>query len=143
MTAFTVMSDNNLKQMHAKIAEQEEQIKKQAYELNNYENEQTEAYDFVYAKKKVEKWAFDKGIYTNSTATAQLLKAVSEVGELADAELKGNVDEIEDAVGDVLVCLINYCKLAQLDLTECLYGAYNTIKERQGKMVNGAFVKDE
>ena len=68
----------------------------------------------------------------------------SEAGELADAEIKGNEAEAMDAVGDVLVCLINYCALKGYDPVNCLRVAYEQIKDRKGMLMpNGTFVKDE
>jgi NTP pyrophosphatase (non-canonical NTP hydrolase) len=92
----------------------------------------------------VEEWAEDKGIMYHSTPQAQLLKAMSELGELADAEIKGDAVGQHDAVGDVLVCLIIYCNMKQYRIKECLEQAYDEIKNRKGRMVEGgAFVKDE
>jgi NTP pyrophosphatase (non-canonical NTP hydrolase) len=92
----------------------------------------------------VEEWAYDRGILRHSTPQAQLLKAVSEMGELCDAEVKADIDEQEDAVGDVLVCLIIYCGMKGYCIHTCLETAYNEIKNRKGRMVEGgAFVKDE
>lgn len=93
---------------------------------------------------EVEQWAIDRGITKHSTSQAQLLKAVSEMGELCDSEIKGSWSEQEDAVGDVLVCLIIYCYMKGHDIKYCLRLAYEEIKNRKGKMVEGgAFVKDE
>ena len=90
----------------------------------------------------VEEWAEARGILTNSTATAQLLKTVSEVGELADAHNKMNKAAIVDGVGDILVCLINYCAIQNIDPVQCLAVAYNEIKDRKGFLnANGVFVK--
>lgn len=91
---------------------------------------------------QVIEWAYTRGIYANSNAQAQFLKAVSEMGELADALAKGDQEEIEDAIGDVAVCLINVAHLWGTSLGDCLQGAYDTISKRTGKMVNGVFVKD-
>lgn len=92
----------------------------------------------------VEAWSTERGIYEHSNARAQLLKAFSEMGELADAEIKGDSDAAADAVGDVLVCLINFCVFKGHDITDCLAGAWGEIKHRKGRMVpGGAFVKDE
>lgn len=89
-------------------------------------------------------WSCDRGILAHSTPAAQLLKAVSEMGELADAEIKGGKDEKMDAVGDVMVCLMNYAEMNCFDLTSALESAWNEIKDRNGRMVpGGAFVKDE
>lgn len=50
---------------------------------------------------------------------------------------------IKDAVGDVLVCLINYCALRDIDMTNCLASAYDQIKDRQGTLMpDGTFVKE-
>jgi NTP pyrophosphatase (non-canonical NTP hydrolase) len=91
---------------------------------------------------KVIRWAEDRRIIPNGTPVSQLLKAVSEMGELADSEGKRDRAAIEDAVGDVLVCLINYCALRDLDMTRCLAGAYEQIKDRRGTLMpDGTFVK--
>lgn len=63
-------------------------------------------------KSNVEQWAADRGIYTHSTPEAQLLKALSELGELADAVIKDDRDALKDAIGDVAVCLVNYAYMA-------------------------------
>ena len=92
---------------------------------------------------KIIQWSRDRQIIPNSTATAQFLKAVSEMGELADGLAKKDIALTADAVGDVMVCLINFCALAGLDPVECLEGAYHQIKDRKGfLMPNGVFVKD-
>ena len=96
--------------------------------------------DFI---TNVQNWAAERGIYDYSTGTAQLLKAISEMGELADAHAKNDIHEMKDAVGDILVCLVNYCKLEGLDLTQCCDGAWNEIKDRKGRMIEGGvFVKE-
>ena len=89
------------------------------------------------------RWAEDRKIIPNAKPYSQLLKAVSEMGELADAENKNDMPAIKDAVGDVLVCLINYCALKDIDMVECLAGAYDEIKDRKGTLMpNGVFVKE-
>lgn len=89
-------------------------------------------------------WAEERKILPNATPASQLLKAVSEMGELADAVNKGNRDQLQDAVGDVVVCLINLCALSDTDITSCLSIAWNEIKDRKGTLLpNGVFVKEE
>lgn len=89
-------------------------------------------------------WAEDRKIIPNATAVSQCLKAVSEMGELADAVAKGNREEMIDAVGDVIVCLINLCALEDTNITECLAQAWYEIKDRKGTLLpNGVFVKEE
>ena len=92
----------------------------------------------------VANWATDRGIYQHSTPQAQLFKAMSEMGELADAEVKGEQDEKVDAVGDIIVCLINYSRMSGFTIELALESAYNEIKDRKGYMApGGAFVKEE
>ena len=80
-------------------------------------------------KQNVEGWAKDRGIYEHSTAVAQLLKAVSEVGELADAVVKKDTDGLADAIGDVAVCLVNYA--AMKDVPFSLPEVYGQLRQRQ------------
>ena len=87
-------------------------------------------------------WAYDRNIINGSTYKSQYMKAQSEMGELADALLKGNKDDTKDAIGDVLVCLINLTEQCDLSLEECLEAAYNSIKDRKGVMFNEVFVKE-
>ena len=88
-------------------------------------------------------WSIKRGIIPNATAEAQTLKAVSEMGELADAVLKRNRDDIVDSVGDVLVCLINVAALTGTTLEECCAAAWEQIKDRKGRLLpNGVFVKE-
>jgi uncharacterized protein YabN with tetrapyrrole methylase and pyrophosphatase domain len=88
-------------------------------------------------------WAHARKIIPNATPAAQCLKAVSEMGELADAVNKRQRRELMDAVGDVVVCLINLCALEGVTLTECLHGAYDEIKDRRGTLLpSGVFVKE-
>jgi NTP pyrophosphatase (non-canonical NTP hydrolase) len=91
---------------------------------------------------EVIRWAEARKIIPNAKPYTQLLKTFSEMGELADAEIKDNMPEIKDAVGDVMVCLINYCALKDINLVECLQGSYQEIKNRKGTLMpNGVFVK--
>lgn len=101
------------------------------------------ALDYRAIEIEIIRWAEARKIIPNSTPTAQFLKAVSEMGELADGIGKGRIDDVKDAVGDVMVCLINMCALLDIDLVECLRGAYNEIKDRKGTMTpEGIFVKE-
>lgn len=99
--------------------------------------------DYRAIEIEIIRWAEARKIIPNARPYSQLLKAVSEMGELADAENKGDMASIRDAVGDVVVCLINYCALRDIDLVECLHGAYAEIKDRKGTLMpNGVFVKE-
>lgn len=93
---------------------------------------------------KVIQWAEARKIIPNATPTSQLMKLVSELGELCDAEGKKNMADIKDGVGDVMVCLINYCALKDIDLVQCLEVAYSEIQHRRGTLMpDGTFVKEQ
>ena len=164
----------------------------------------------------IQEWAKERGIFDKSTPFDQLLKTHEEVGELIKACYDNDKPAIQDAIGDVMVTLINYCYKKKIDvleqindvlnigdetkedkvilslytlrelsslmnstfitmgrtyeeqpktiffnfsyiiyylnniailenttLEECLNLAYNEIKDRTGRMINGKFVKDE
>jgi len=90
------------------------------------------------------RWAEARKIIPNSNPQTQLLKAVSELGELADATIKKDAEGMIDGVGDVMVCLIIYCAVLDINLVNCMGWAYDEIKDRKGTLLaNGVFVKDE
>lgn len=92
---------------------------------------------------EVIRWAEARKIIPNSTPVAQYLKAVSEMGELADALNKKDLAATKDAVGDTFVCLINMCALLDIDMIDCLHGAWQEIKDRKGTLLpTGVFVKE-
>ena len=160
----------------------------------------------------IQEWAKEREIYEKLTPFDELLKTHEEVGELIKACYDNDKPVIQDAIGDVMVTLINYCYFIELDaieyikqavdlsvtgyytisyvmnahnalgrlislyvwnegkeiskpsglrvfsilhylngiahlenttLEECLNIAYNEIKNKKGKIINGKFVKDE
>ena len=86
-------------------------------------------------------WAIDKGIYKSGDSRTQYIKLMEEAGELAEALLKNDETEVIDAIGDMVVVLTNLAKLRGHNIEDCVTSAYDVIKSRQGKMVNGTFVK--
>lgn len=92
---------------------------------------------------RVEQWAKERGLDNPNNSTAQALKLFEEAGELAQAHLKEHEADGKDAVGDILVVLTIYCQQKGWSIAECFELAYNEIKNRKGKMVNGSFVKSE
>ena len=98
---------------------------------------------YAAVEMKIIQWSEARKIIPNSTPDVQLLKAVSEIGELADATIKHDKEAIVDAVGDVMVCLINYCALQDINLVNCMEVAYDQIKNRRGTLLpNGVFQKE-
>ena len=87
-------------------------------------------------------WAYERGLYENGDPKTQALKLVEEVGEIARAVLKDDIDEVIDGIGDAVVVLTNLAELHDVSIEECIASAYGVISKRTGKMVNGTFVKD-
>jgi NTP pyrophosphatase (non-canonical NTP hydrolase) len=89
----------------------------------------------------IRQWATEKGIYKSGDARTQYVKLMEEAGELAQAILKNDEPEVIDAIGDMVVVLTNLAKLRGHNIEDCIGSAYDVIKSRQGKMINGTFVK--
>ena len=113
-------------------------------------------------------WGEDKGIFAKSTPLRQLDKTQEELDEtkealqklasLTDQEILSEklltddpdtldleedaLAEAKDGIGDMLVTIILLAKMVNMDTVDCLQSAYDVIKKRTGKMVNGQFVKD-
>ena len=87
-------------------------------------------------------WAAVRGIYDEGNTVVQYTKLMEEAGELAKALLNDDHDEINDAIGDMVVVLTNLAHLHGTDIEDCIDSAYTEIAGRTGKMINGTFVKD-
>lgn len=99
-------------------------------------------------EKDIQKWGKDKGILTDEPKTtdrclAQYFKTEEETQELFDAIVVDNLEELRDAIGDIIVTLIMQTSLWGVTLEECVQQAYDVIIKRTGKMIDGVFVKDE
>ena len=87
----------------------------------------------------IEKWHEDRNLIDGSTDKDQVLKLLQELGELSDSVCKGT--DLRDDLGDMLVVMINIMKRNNLTIDNCLEKAYNDIKDRKGKIIDGVFVK--
>ena len=72
----------------------------------------------------------------------QALKLVEEVGETCRAIIKEDYDEVIDGIGDCVVVLTNLAELMDISIEDCTAVAYEEIRNRKGKMINGTFKKD-
>ena len=166
----------------------------------------------------IQEWAKERGIFEKGNVLKQLFKSREEFNELVEAYFTDDKEALTDAIGDLLITLINVhffyeksqkdfvlpfemyylssinnmkhiipqreqtpfgmikrlnilifnfledidseylykknlkkvlfvvyllCEYSNLNPIECLNIAYNEIKNRTGKMINGKFVKDE
>ena len=90
-------------------------------------------------------WHHDRNLINGSTDRAQFSKLMEETLELHEAIVDENgYQDVwrADAIGDIIVVLINIATRNNLTLVQCLEQAYNDIKDRKGTMVKGVFVKE-
>lgn len=96
---------------------------------------------------KINHWADERNL-KQADPKIQWMRITEEVGEIRDVLLKPTKfnepqTALKDAIGDTLVTIIVLAHQLDLDVTECLNIAYEEIKNRKGKMINGTFVKEE
>lgn len=92
----------------------------------------------------IRNWAHDRNLIKGSTSTAQYRKLLEEVTELYEAMfISGGEKDYADAIGDIMVVLTIMASQEGITSEYCLDVAWNEIKDRKGKMINGIFVKDE
>lgn len=91
---------------------------------------------------KIQQWAIDRNLHT-ADPNKQMLKLGEEFGELCQGMAKGNKDQIIDSIGDMYVVMTILSMQLGLDIRDCIAQAYDEIKDRKGKMIDGVFVKEE
>jgi NTP pyrophosphatase (non-canonical NTP hydrolase) len=89
---------------------------------------------------KIIKWHKDRNLIEGSTDKDQVLKLQQELGELSDSVCKKK--DMKDDLGDMMVIMLNIMKRNNITMEDCLSVAYNDIKDRKGKMIDGIFVKE-
>ena len=116
----------------------------------------------------IREWAAEKGILSAGDVKTQYVKLQEEAGELAKAIMNDDYDEFVDAIGDCVVVLTSLAELGnkhfdtkepysedvagdggsrmdfpgtKISIESCIDAAYEEIKGRNGKMVNGTFIK--
>lgn len=121
--------------------------------------------NFKDLKDKVLSWADDKDLLHAENADKQFMKFIEEVFEFKtefyvwslyknfkhdkNIEQDFSVEEFERwknlklEMGDIFVTLIILCEQIGIDPEKCLQMAYEKIKDRKGRTINGSFVKEE
>lgn len=85
-------------------------------------------------------WHYDRNLIDGSTDQAQFVKLAEELGELAGHIARG--EDVEDDIGDMIVILINIAERNNTSIQSCLGLAWDDIKDRKGRMIDGIFVKE-
>lgn len=92
--------------------------------------------------ESIKQWAIDRGLHT-ADPNKQVLKLGEEFGELCQGMAKNKPAQVKDSIGDMYVVLTILCLQLGLSIEDCIRQAYDEIKDRKGKMINGVFVKEE
>lgn len=110
--------------------------------------------------EQVKQWHHDRNLIDGSTDLAQFSKLMEETLELHESMVRelsdkhnyyydgtlrqpnGYVDRKKDDIGDIMVVLINIAERNGLTLEQCLKHAYNDIKDRKGRIIDGLFMKE-
>ena len=92
--------------------------------------------------KKIISWAEDRKI---DNPILQYAKVNEEIGEIAHELTRNrkNSTELMDALGDSFVTLIILTNILGYDVNGVISSAYEVIKDRKGKTVDGSFIKNE
>jgi len=90
--------------------------------------------------KNIAKWHHERNLIKGATDKDQFCKLIQEAGELSDNICKGK--DIADDIGDMIVVLINIAERNGLTLEDCMQRAWEDIKDRKGKMIDGIFIKE-
>lgn len=91
--------------------------------------------------EKIKRWFIDRNLDT-ADPKSQMLKLMEETGELAEGIAKNRPDQIKDSIGDIYVVLTGLSIQLGYSIEECIEAAYEEIKDRKGKMIDGVFVKE-
>ena len=90
----------------------------------------------------IRQWAEDRNLIKGSDVKSQFVKLIEEAGELANAIAKKNDIEFADAIGDMVVVLTIMAAQNGMMIEDCIDNAWQEIKDRRGKMVDGIFIKE-
>ena len=89
----------------------------------------------------IRQWATDRNLNT-ADPNKQILKLGEEFGELCQGMAKNNASQVYDSIGDMYVVLVILSMQLGVSVEECVSYAYDEIKDRRGKMVDGVFIKE-
>lgn len=99
----------------------------------------------IHKEKEIIQWAIDRNILGptgEGTKYGQVSKTLEEVIELNSSIFFRNKDGVCDAIGDIVVTLMIQAEMWGMTMEECIEAAWQQIKDRKGRMVEGIFVKD-
>lgn len=98
----------------------------------------------TYREQDIKDWATARNLIGptgQATAEGQAEKTQEELDELKASIAKQDRDSIRDDVGDIYVTICIQAAMWGLTMEECIEKAWDDIKDRQGMMLQGKFVK--
>lgn len=95
----------------------------------------------MYKELDIQAWASARKIHANPNPIGQLKKTAEEVLEAVEAIAKKDYAETYKELGDIYITWINACDALNVSPEYCIDQAFNKIKDREGEVVNGVFVK--
>lgn len=106
-------------------------MNKENYKENNISN----------TLEAIKQWVLARNLQSGYPK-GQMLKLMEEVGELANGFNKNKNEQIKDSIGDIFVVLVTLSLQLGYNIEDCISLAYEEIKDRKGKMIDGVFVKE-
>ncbi|RSJ32873.1 hypothetical protein D8821_10480 [Streptococcus gordonii] len=85
----------------------------------------------------------DFNIICNHLQPSDLMPQVSETIGLISLRVRRTKDEIEEPIVRLISYLRTIAKSENLNFEDCLSQAWNEIKDRKGKLIDGVWVKEE
>lgn len=92
--------------------------------------------------RNIRGWAEARNLIQGSTPEKQFVKLIEETGELAAGIMRKNRGAIMDGIGDAVVVLTILAAQHGVTIEECIDAAWDEIKDRKGRMIDGVFVKE-
>lgn len=90
----------------------------------------------------IRRWASQRDLIEGSTPANQLCKLIEEIGELAEGISKKRIEAVADGIGDAAVVLTILAAQHGMEIEQCIDLAWQQIRWRRGRMVDGVFVKE-
>lgn len=110
-------------------------------EITEPNAKQTDILNLQVLTNNIRRWAVERNLHT-ADPSKQALKFGEEAGELFEGLAKGDMDLVRDAIGDIFVVLTILSMQIGYSIESNIELAYDEIKDRKGRMIDGVFVKE-
>lgn len=94
-------------------------------------------------KEKILQWAMECNLLFAGKPVTQMMKLQEKMGELAYAIARKDKEKQRVAIGQATMVMIVLAELCGVNIEEEVEKAYNDIKSRHGRVIDGIFVREE